>query len=380
MNHLILAASVLLFGCSNNNGNNEQAENLSGNEQAYTEEGYEPQQGGQPKTGEGNPQQNGNWQRLVMKQFKDNNGQLLCEMPFPASWNVPTTHGQNEPSITGPNGVKVFDYPMQMFSYSNDPFYQIGQQRALPSIEQLIEQDIKPSAASKGLQLVKTYEIPEIAKLDKWYKEQLYSAVPTQSDAKAIGTEWVTADGKPCFILVRLVVSGDNKLQQWYYLASSLQADKEHFEAARKQYVFSLAATRYAMEPIAQYNRQEAERCGKSWAAHNARMAQNWANFEAHQRAHVNKTNAINDAIMSGYNSRMSSMDKNQEMFVDAIREETKVQNTSTGGTYKVESHYNNYWMNSNGEYISTNQSTYNPNLDENLNNQKWDELKKVDY
>ena len=35
--------------------------------------------------------------------------------------------------------------------------------------------------------------------------------------------------------------------------------------------------------------------------------------------------------------------------------------------------------MNSNGEHISTNQSTYNPNLDENMNGVQWQELQKVD-
>lgn len=376
LNYLILAASITLFGCSNNNVPEQQQENMTGNETFVSENGEPQQQGGGQQAN--NPEGNGNWEKLVMKQFKGSNGQLFCEMPFPSTWNVPDAHGQNEPSITGPNGIKVFDYPMQMFSYSNDPFYQSGRQRALPSIEQLIEQDIKPSAASKGLQLVKTYEIPEIAKVDKWYKEQLYSAMPTQSDAKTIGTEWITADGKPCFILVRLVVSGDQKLQQWYYLASSLQADKEHFEQARKQYVFSIASTRYALEPIAAYNQQEAERCGKSWAAHNQRMAQNQANFEAGQRAHINKTNAINDAIMSNYNSRMASMDKNQDQFINTIREERNVVN-GNGQQYKVESHYNNYWMNNNGEYISTNQNEYNPNLDDNMNNQNWEQLQKVD-
>ena len=59
--------------------------------------------------------------------------------------------------------------------------------------------------------------------------------------------------------------------------------------------------------------------------------------------------------------------------------EQTNVVDHSTGKEYKVQSHYNKYWMNSNGEYISTNQNTYDPNADVNMNRQKWEELHKND-
>ncbi len=69
---------------------------------------------------------------------------------------------------------------------------------------------------------------------------------------------------------------------------------------------------------------------------------------------------------------------KNQEQFIDVIREETNVQNTATGKVYKVQEGANQYWMNSDGEYISTKSNTYNPNPDEIVNEQRWQELKKI--
>ena len=83
---------------------------------------------------------------------------------------------------------------------------------------------------------------------------------------------------------------------------------------------------------------------------------------------------------MNGYNARNAASDRQQEQTIDGIYERTKVQNTETGQNYKVDGYHNQYWMNSNGEYIGTNQSGYNPNLDENMNNQKWQELKQVPY
>ena len=380
-NYLILAASIALFGCSNNSTAEQANANTNGTEVSENMPGNEMgAENNNPNNSEGN------WQKLVMKQFKDNNGQLLCEMPFPASWNVGGNSRQGEPNITGPNGVKVADYPLQSFTYPVDQYtqqlyYQSGQKvRSFPGVEQLIEQDLKPTCAQQGLQFVRYQEYPEVAKVDQWYSDQLFKAMPTQTITKAIGSEWKMSDGTPVFVLMRVNISESSNMQNWYYMTSVLKADKGYFAQAVKQLIFSIASTRYALGPIQQYNQQEAQRVGQSWAAFNQRMAQNQAAFEAQQRAHINKSNAINDAIMSGYNNRMASMDKNQEMFVDAMREETKVQNTATGNAYKVESHYNNYWMNSNGEYISTNQSTYNPNLDENMNNQKWEELKRAHY
>ena len=125
------------------------------------------------------------------------------------------------------------------------------------------------------------------------------------------------------------------------------------------------------------YNRSEAEKAGRSWAQFNARMAQNQANFEASQRAHINKTNAINDAIMSGWRERNAASDRMQEQRIDGIYERTNVVDES-GQKYKVESGYNQYWMNNDGEYISTDKVDYNPNLDDNMNNQKWQELKEI--
>lgn len=135
---------------------------------------------------------------------------------------------------------------------------------------------------------------------------------------------------------------------------------------------------RYSLEPIAAYNRQEAQRVGQNWAAFNRRMAENQARFEVSQRDFVNRSQAVNDAIMGGWRSANASSDRRQEQTIDGIYERTHVVDPESGNQYKVTMHANQYWMNDRGEYISTEHETYDPNLDENMNEQRWRQLQKT--
>ena len=370
----ILLPILALAACNQHSGNSSSQNSLANNTNSkeYKENST--------------PSNQQNWQKLKTFAFRDQSGNTVAEMPFPETWQIHTKHAQGEPSITGPNKISIVDYPLQNFMYVTDPqlqqsYYQAGQpMRPMPGVEQLIQQDIVPWCMRNGYSFVKHYEVPEITKADKWYNDQLYKAVPCQNEVMAIGTEWKKDDGTPYFLLMHLMVSTSAQMQNWSYWLSGLTAETTHFESAKKQLIFSLANVRYALEPIAAYNQREAQKAGQSWAAHNQRMAQNQAAFEAQQRAFVNKSNAINDAIMNGWRERNASSDRQHEQFVDAITEKTKVTNTATGQTYKVQSGYNQYWMNNNGEYISTNQYDYNPNLDDAMNNQQWEELKETKY
>ncbi len=377
LNAALLGLLLMCIGCNSSGGTEQPAGSQPAKENA--EVSTDPASTEEKQT-------NGSWQKLEMISFKDAQGNLIAEVPYPADWKVMRTHQQGEPSITGPNGLKVVDYALKTYMYTNDPqlqqsYYQTGAQlRPWPGLKGAIEEEIKPAGEANGLSFVKYYEIPEVSKIDKWYGDQLYKAMPSENQYTAVGVEWQMANGDPYFTLVHFNVSASYNTQSWGYYSSGLQAGKDYFERARKQLIFSLANARYALEPIMEYNKREAQRAGQSWAAFNQRLAQNQANFEAQQRAFVNKSEAINNAIMSNYKAQDAASDKQQEQFVDVINEQTKVQSTESGNQYKVESHHNQYWMNQDGDYIGTNNSTYNPNLDENMNNKKWEELKQAPY
>ena len=375
---------ALMMAC---NSNSNQSKNAAGSNQTVTDSGK--QMSTASETGDGNENQsdqaaNNFWQKLVMTELKDPNGVIAAITPLPASWKLMTSGRQGDPAITGPNGLKVTNFPAKNFMINYNPSIQqsynmAGQRmRSFPGVEQLVQQDFVPWAGQNGYELLKFYEIPEVSKMDKWYSDQLFKAMPSRSDVVAIGTDWKNAEGKPYFMLIHVNVSTSNTLQTWYYMSAGLEAAPDYFEAARKQFIFSLANMRYNLEPIAAYNQQEAQRVGQSWAAFNQRMAQNQAAFEASQRAFVNKSNAVNDAIMNGWRERNASSDIQQERTIDGIYERTNVQDAETGQRYKVAAGANQYWMNNNGEYISTQLNTYNPNLDENMNEQKWRQLQEV--
>ncbi|MEO6670752.1 MAG: hypothetical protein ABIN36_14820 [Ferruginibacter sp.] len=373
INHLLPLLALISLAC-NQASNNVSQDNKEQTSTANTTVVAETQKNVEKPSA-------GFWEKLEMKEIRDKNGVLNATIPYPVSWHFMPANNEGI-SITGPNGVKVIDYPMQnfMINYNQqlERVYAGQQMREFPGVEQLIQQDVIPRAANRGLKFVRSYEIPEISKIDKWYIEQLYEAIPARNDVGVFGMEWTSTEGNPYFMLLHLRVNTNEAMQLWGYSISSFEADPAHFESAKKQWIFSQANMRYNLEPIMTYNQQEAQRVGQSWAAHNQRMAQNQANFEASQRAFVNKSNAINEAIMSGWKERNASGDKQQEQYIDGIYERTNVQDQSTGQMYKVAAGANQYWMNSNGEYISTQLHTYNPNLDENMNAQKWQELKKV--
>lgn len=347
---------------------------------ADTETTDEPKQETQPIE---KPQSN-NWEKLVMLEIRDQQGTVTSRMPFPQGWKMQKA-AAGQPSLVGPNGVQVINYPYKSFIYVNDPqmqqmYYQSGQTlRYWPGAEQWVQQDLVQPLGQEGWQLQRWYPVPEVARMDKWYNDQLYKAMPAQLDVLAIGSEWRDANGDRAFIISHIIVSTDQTMQTWYYFSSLLTADEDHFDRAVKQYIFSMANTRYELGPIMAYNQREAQKAGQSWAAFNQRMAQNQAAFERQQRNYVNNSNAINDAIMDGWKERNASSDRMQEKTVDGIWEQGNAVNSSTGDQYKTSNNYNHYWINSRGEYISTNQSNYDPNLDQDLNGSNWEQLQKVD-
>lgn len=318
------------------------------------------------------------WEEIVMHKINDQKGQVWAEMPFPASWNL----GAPDVAISGPNNIRVKDFPAQSFMINYDPSlayaYSQTPMRELPSIDELIQQDLVPYFQQNGFNYVKNYELPEVAKIQKWYDDQLFKVGNPTSIIKVYGIDLTDNNGNPAFYILRLNCSTTQSLRNWYYLGSLLQADPKVFELAKKQYLFGLSNMRFNLEPIKEYNEAEANRIGQSWAAFNQRMAANQRAFEAQQAAHINKSNAINDAIMGAYNSRMESMDRTHEKTIDGIYERENVQNPETGQTYKVEQGYNRYWMNNNGEYIATPQQNFDPNTVQGLNESNWQELNKV--
>lgn len=378
--YLVLLFSVFqLASCQNTNPQNEDNSSDNWISEDNTDNTESKQQDSKPSNSS-----HPFWEKLEMRSLRDGNGVVVAELPVPNSWKFATHIQAGDPIIEGPHGLKIYNYPGKVFMYTNDPMMQQvyaqngNPMRLMPGIDAFIAQDIRPQLESKGTQILNIIDIPDVANSDKWYSNQLYSSAPKEIITYCKGLDLLSKEGKKIFLMLRMTISNMSGFQNWFYQLTALEADDAFYDKTKKQFIFAYSNTRYALEPIMAYNRKEAEKEGRNWAAFNQRMAQNQAAFEARQRAHINNTNAINDAIMSGYKSKSAASDRIQEKTIDGIREETNVRNAETGSTYKVDAGYNNYWMNNDGEYISTDLHDYNPNLDKNMNEVNWQKLNEM--
>jgi len=372
---LLACLTIALTACGDDYAAGDEM--VHDEEREYEAPTADPQSGAAAPAGPGQAE-------LVLHPFRDQqSGMLMVEMPFPASWRVAQNRGQGEPSITGPNELKIFDFPAQNFIYTDDPqmqqvYYQSGQPvRPMPGIDALIRQDVEPWAAQQGLRFVRRFNIPEVARVDQWYHEQLYQAVPTRSEHAVIGSDWETANGDKFFLLMHLVVGTGGGLQTWFYYSRGLQAETAYYETAKKHLIFGLANARYNPQYIQAYNQREAQKAGQSWAAHNQRMRNNQASFEASQRAIVGANDAVNDSIMQGWRDRNAIQESGHDQYIDSVRDKNTMVDPSTGQAWEVDSGANEYWINPDGEYLPTDDYNYNPNIDPAVDDQDWQRLEE---
>jgi len=313
--------------------------------------------------------------------FDDKTNMVMAKIPLPPGWKIIKKTDPDQPSIEGPNDIRVYDFPTKIFSYSEDPnmqmvYRQSGQQmRRPPGLVELIKQDLGPIAEEEGLQYVRHYSIPELATKDKEYNARLYRVMPVQSSFDVLVTEWKDQEGSPSVLILHYFKHLAQGTVDWGYYGSYLAAPAAQFKQAKRALINGLLNTRYNPAQIQAYNRMEAQKAQSSMSAHQRRMQNNQANFEASQNAFRSSSDAINKSIMDSYNSQNAASDRGQRQFINSIRDENTVYDAGNGQSYQVESGANQYWMNNDREYIPSSDTLYNPNQDQNINQQEWREV-----
>ena len=140
-----------------------------------------------------------------------------------------------------------------------------------------------------------------------------------------------------------------------------------------------MASLKYNPRYFDQYNQSEMQKESTSWAAHNQKMSTQQREFDTQQAAFKQKSEAINQSIMANYNNKNAASDRNHNRFLNYIKDENTVSNPADGQRYQVQAGANNYWMNENGQYISTDDPNYDPNRNQNTNNENWNEVQITD-
>lgn len=361
---ILLAALIALSSCKNDvkSGENASSEELNSENAAVESEGSS---------------------EIVTQPFYDDKGQLMATVELPANWHLNNKKGG--PSIFGPGGISVFDIPMRNFMYSNDPYVAQsyvqngGKLRPYSSAADVVKQDLLPVAQREGSKLISVTQLPDVVKVDKSVSDMLYKVGPMNQQFEAVLSEWEDKDGNPYAIVVHLNGSQIGNTIMWNYYCNGLNSPKERYDSAKQTFVTALESMRYNPRYFDAYNQSEQNKASASWAAHHQRMQSRQQAFDSQQAAHRDKWEAINQSSMAAYNSANAASDKNHNRFLNYIKDQETVTNSGDGKRYQVETGSNQYYVNDQGQYIGTNDPNYDPNRDQNVNNQTWNQAQKSD-
>lgn len=305
---------------------------------------------------------------------------VMYQIPLPADWKITTPKSAEEPNIVGPNGIKIYYRSGGSYVFSHDPYMQqiyaqTGQQMRQPiSAHLIVEQDLKPTLSQHGLTFLSMQPLPEVAQRSQAYSNKLYKSVPSQQYFEAVGSEWNDGKGNTAFIIVDQMISEGQGSIFWYYSLKVVEAPKQYIEEAKKAFIYGIVNTQDNPQQIQAYNLSEQQKSAQSWQQHNARMQQNQQNFERQQALHRSTTEAINRSINETYRTQDTASDRIQDKQVNVIRDESTVTNPYDGEQYQVESGADQYWINNDGEYIYSEDPSYNPNADPD-NYKEWQQV-----
>lgn len=296
------------------------------------------------------------------------------QMQVPAHWkDLPDGAGYTAP------GVSVKNLKAVNFTYATGQLAQFYQQSGSPMRtpvppEQVVQLDLVPRMRQEGLALTGQQELPALGRLGQQLLDNInVSNGQVRNSSRTNLSEWSNGDARVALLMTWMCFQGATT--NWSYTITRLETTADRYEreknawlqgAANVQYnpAFFAAFRQREQQKQAQWQQNENQRTQQSWAAHNQRIQANQAAFNAQQAAHNDMVNSVNNSIMGGYNSTMNSMDNMQNSTINGIRGEQDATNPYTGEAGKIQSGYNNYWMNSDGQYIGTDNGTYDPNVD----------------
>jgi hypothetical protein len=304
----------------------------------------------------------------------------MYQIPLPADWKIVTPATHEDPNIIGPGGVKIYYKQGGSFTFSNDPYMQqlyaqSGQQMRQPiNAQQVVQQDLAPQLSNHGLKSVRNYPLPEVAQRSQTYSRKLYKSAPSQEYFDAAGSEWSDGKGNTILVIVDQMISDGAGMVYWYYSLKVLEAPDDKYQQAKKAFLYGIVNTQDNPQQIQAYNLSEQQKTNQSWSQHNAKMQQNQQNFDRQQALHRSTTDAVNRSLNSAYESQNAASDRSQKQFLNTIKEESTVTNPYDGKQYQVDSGADQYWVNSDGEYIPQGSPDYNPNADPD-NYKQWQQV-----
>lgn len=308
-------------------------------------------------------------------------GLVVSYRDYPSYWNIVSRPIYNLDAdfptflylIENKKGMKAFNTPIHQFVSFQNPIlaqemrrYGLKNERPLMSPTSFIENEIKPLMERDGFKFLAYREFPEITKRIAQQREK-YGL--NQIEMVITPTEWVNKDNiKGLVVLNQMIshldptVTGGEVMKVWNYQLNFFFAPSTSYEAdlatalhADFTAVQNPLWEKYQMQ-VNNYRQQQKN------IEHRRFISEGQNTMDASHRRFIDNLNGSNTSSYSSNDSHSK--------FIDMIREEQNV--SLDGKTFKVNAGADNYWMNSDGKYISSNDAFYNPNQDPVYDNQPW--------
>jgi hypothetical protein len=318
--------------------------------------------------------------KIMNKQF----GMVFGIMPIPQSWKESDKNKDNI-LFEGPNGVKVYGEQFNSFYYSNNQQQnQYAQQggsnvKAPKSLDRLINEDFKPFLEKKGLRYVGQFPLPQLAQADLNFQQSIFKATPEQRNYQCVVTEWEDTKGVKSIGVIRYFTAQYTSIggMDWGYTINSMEAPKAIFEQAKKDFINALINFKVNPNWLQANNQYYAQASQQSNAGHQQRMAAIQAQGQA-SRNISNTYSSISDSNHESWKRRNGMTDAGHAKSVDAVWDRSNM-NDQNGNQYKVEGYYDNVWKGGNDQYIGTNNTNWNPNIDNATNGTNYEQLEYTD-
>lgn len=304
---------------------------------------------------------NGQTAQVVMHQVSDpQTGMVASRVPLPSAWQISSQGWEI------PGKAQLQEQQGGMID---------TRQRRVSHIDQVIQQDVMPRMQQNGLQVGEVEELPQIAANDQRIYAQYWKVAPSQDQHAAKGIAFTDRKGGRGMVVVHFTYSRSQFGDMAFYYLHVLSAEAAIYEEAKQAVVFALANSQLDPQYLAAYNQREQQKAMASNQAHQQRMQANQQAFDAWNQTHRETSNAISDMSMESWRQRNASSDRMHEQTINTIWEREPTTNPYTGQQMHIQSGYNQYYVNPNGEYIGTNDPFYQPNNDPTLNNQQWQQV-----
>ena len=287
---------------------------------------------------------------------------LMALMPIPVDWSLSDNKKENV-FLESPKGVKTFYVVGNVFMFSNDNsmndfFRQMGNETKPPQPFEQVLEELKEYAGTLGAKLTNQYDLPQLKQSDENLDRLLFKSTPEQKTIRVVATEWVDDKGMPSIGIIHYYVAYTEMSLYWGYYMETMEAPKDYFPIARRDFVNALLNVQINPQWIQSNNQKVQQQMQQQMAGHQQRMAGLRA-----QGAQIVAAGKQHDAMTT----------RTHQKFMDGLNDRVSVTNPSNGQSYKVDLGSNHYWINDNNQLITSDNANYNPNAGLNTNG-NWTE------